>query len=66
MTGAWTSCATIVLEVGKINLKCAWRFLDRANTETYGNPVPTQVPLTVEKGPFIIISSMIYTIKTAP
>mgnify|MGYP000199388385 CR=1 FL=1 len=45
----------IVLEVGEINLKCM-ALLDRANTETYGNPVPTQVPLTVEKGPFIVIS----------
>ena len=30
--------------------------LDKANTETYGNPVPTEVSLTVEKGPFIVIS----------
>lgn len=45
----------IVLEVGEINLKCM-ALLDRANTESYGNPVPTQVPLTVEKGPFIVIS----------
>ena len=45
----------IVMEVGEINLKCM-ALLDKANTETYGNPVPTEVPLTVEKGPFIIIS----------
>ncbi|MDP4109961.1 MAG: hydroxylamine reductase, partial [Bacillota bacterium] len=45
----------IVLEVGRINLKCM-ELLDRANTETYGNPVPTAVPLTVEKGPFIVIT----------
>ncbi len=45
----------IVLEVGEINLKCM-TLLDKANTETYGNPVPTEVSLTVEKGPFIIIS----------
>lgn len=45
----------IVLEVGEINLKCM-ALLDKANTETYGNPVPTEVSLTVEKGPFIIIS----------
>jgi hydroxylamine reductase len=30
--------------------------LDRANTETYGTPVPTTVPLTIEKGPFIVIT----------
>ena len=45
----------IVMEVGEKNLKCM-ALLDRANTETYGNPVPTQVSLTVEKGPFIVIS----------
>ncbi len=45
----------IVLEVGEINLKCM-ALLDRANTETYGNPVPTEVSLTVEKGPFIVIT----------
>lgn len=45
----------IVMEVGEVNLKCM-ALLDRANTETYGNPVPTEVTLTVEKGPFIIIS----------
>ncbi len=45
----------IVMKVGEINLKCM-ALLDKANTETYGNPVPTEVPLTVEKGPFIVIS----------
>ena len=38
----------LVLEVGEKNLACM-ALLDRANTETFGNPVPTQVPLTVEK-----------------
>ena len=45
----------IVMEVGEKNLRCM-ALLDRANTETYGTPVPTTVPLTVEKGPFIVIS----------
>lgn len=45
----------IVLEVGEVNLKCM-ELLDKANTETYGTPVPTKVPMTVEKGPFIVIS----------
>ncbi|MBQ8599241.1 MAG: hydroxylamine reductase, partial [Oscillospiraceae bacterium] len=45
----------IVMEVGEVNLKCM-ALLDRANTETYGNPVPTEVSLTVEPGPFIVIS----------
>ena len=45
----------VVLEVGEVNLKCM-ELLDRANTETFGNPKPTKVTLTVEKGPFIIIT----------
>lgn len=45
----------VVLEVGEVNLKCM-ALLDRANTETFGNPVPVTVPLTVEKGPFIVIT----------
>ena len=51
-------CSTllpIVMEVGEKNLKCM-ALLDKANTETYGTPVPVTVPLTVEKGPFIVIS----------
>lgn len=45
----------IVLKVGEINLK-VMALLDEANTGTYGNPVPTEVTLTVEKGPFIVIT----------
>ncbi len=45
----------IVMEVGKHNLTCM-ELLDRANTETFGTPSPTTVPLKVEKGPFIVIS----------
>lgn len=45
----------IVMQTGEINLKCM-ALLDKANTETYGNPKPTNVTLTVEKGPFIVIS----------
>lgn len=45
----------IVLEIGKVNLRCM-ELLDQANTTTYGTPVPTTVPLTIEKGPFIIIT----------
>lgn len=44
-----------VMKVGEINLKCM-AFLDKANTETYGHPVPTEVSLAVEKGSFIVIS----------
>lgn len=46
---------SIVMQTGEINLKCM-ALLDKANTETYGNPEPTSVSLTVEKGPFIVIS----------
>ena len=46
---------SLVMETGRVNLKCM-ELLDRANTETYGTPVPTTVPLTVEKGPFIVVS----------
>ena len=45
----------IVLEVGEVNLRCM-AMLDRANTETFGHPEPTAVSLTVEKGPFIVIT----------
>lgn len=45
----------LVMECGKVNLECM-ELLDTANTETYGTPVPTTVSLTIEKGPFIVIS----------
>ena len=45
----------VVLEVGEVNLKCM-ALLNKANTETFGDPVPTEVSLAVEKGPFIVIS----------
>ena len=45
----------IVMEVGEKNLKCM-ALLDKANTESYGTPAPVAVPLTVEKGPFVVIS----------
>jgi len=46
---------TLLMEFGGINLKCM-ALLDAANTGAYGNPVPTEVPLTVEKGPFIVVT----------
>lgn len=45
----------LVLEAGSVNLKCM-ELLDRANTGTYGTPAPTTVPLTAQKGPFIVVS----------
>lgn len=46
---------SLVLKTGEVNVKCL-EMLDAANTEAYGNPVPTKVPLTIEKGPFIVVS----------
>jgi len=45
----------LVMECGQVNLKCM-ELLDVANTETYGNPVPTKISTNIEKGPFIVIS----------
>ncbi|MFP4474639.1 MAG: hydroxylamine reductase [Desulfatibacillaceae bacterium] len=45
----------LVLKCGEINLK-TMELLDAANTETYGHPVPTQVPLGHKKGKAILVS----------
>ncbi len=45
----------VVLKTGEVNYACM-RLLDQANTETYGDPTPVEVPLTIEKGPFIVVS----------
>ena len=45
----------VVMKVGEINFKCMG-LLDTANTKSYGNPVPTEVSLTIEKGPFIVVT----------
>ncbi len=45
----------LVLKTGEVNLACM-KLLDAANTETYGDPTPIEVPLTIEKGPFIVVS----------
>lgn len=46
---------TLVLKTGEINLKCM-ELLDKANTQTYGNPTPTKVSTNIEKGPFIVVT----------
>ncbi len=51
-TAEWLA---LLQEFGMINLRCM-EVLDEANTSTYGHPVPTKVPMLVEKGPFIVIS----------
>jgi len=45
----------MIQRCGEINLR-AMELLDKANTETYGNPVPTQVPLGAKKGKAILVS----------
>ena len=45
----------LLMEFGQVNLTCM-ALLDAANTETYGHPVPAQVPTVIEKGPFIVVS----------
>lgn len=46
---------TLVLKTGEVNYRCM-ELLDEANTQCYGTPVPVEVPLTIEKGPFIVVS----------
>lgn len=45
----------LALRLGEINLRCM-ELLDRANTECYGIPSPAEVSMTVEKGPFIVVT----------
>ncbi|MBP7402264.1 MAG: hydroxylamine reductase [Clostridia bacterium] len=50
--GAWLD---LLMEFGQVNLACM-KLLDAANTGAYGTPTPVKVPLTIEKGPFIVIT----------
>ncbi|MBO9997610.1 MAG: hydroxylamine reductase [Cyanobacteria bacterium SID2] len=45
----------IALKLGEINL-VTMEILDAANTETYGHPIPTEVPITPRRGKAILIS----------
>src|SRR5665647_937236 len=45
----------LALKCGEINIR-AMELLDAGNTETYGHPVPTQVPLGHRKGKAILVS----------
>ena len=45
----------LTLKTGEINLKCM-ELLDKANTETYGQPIPTKVSTEIEPGPFIVVT----------
>lgn len=46
---------SLLLKTGEINLKCM-ELLDKANTETFGNPEPTTITKNIEKGAFIVVS----------
>jgi hydroxylamine reductase len=48
----WISLA---LKCGEINLR-AMELLDAGNTETYGHPTPTKIPLGTKKGKAILVS----------
>jgi hydroxylamine reductase len=43
------------LKCGEVNIR-AMELLDAGNTETYGHPVPTKVPLGAKKGKAILVS----------
>jgi hydroxylamine reductase len=45
----------LVFKCGEINIR-AMEILDAGNTETYGHPVPTKVPLGHKKGKAILVS----------
>jgi hydroxylamine reductase len=45
----------LLMEFGGVNLQCM-AMLDEANTESFGNPIPAQVSLKIEKGPFIVVT----------
>ncbi len=48
----WVS---LLMEFGQVNLACM-ALLDGANVGRFGSPAPTSVPLSVEPGPFIVIT----------
>ena len=45
----------LVMKCGEINIR-AMELLDAGNTETYGHPVPTKIPLGAKKGKAILVS----------
>jgi hydroxylamine reductase len=46
---------SLALKCGEINIR-AMELLDAGNTETYGHPIPTKVPLGAKKGKAILVS----------
>lgn len=45
----------LIMELGQVNLECM-ALLDEAHTSTFGHPVPVEVSMKVEKGPFIVVT----------
>jgi hydroxylamine reductase len=45
----------LVFKCGEVNIR-AMELLDAGNTETYGHPVPTSVPLGAKKGKALLVS----------
>ena len=45
----------LITEFGQVNYRCM-ALLDRANTETFGQPEPTRVNTDIKHGPFIVVS----------
>ena len=50
-----TDFVDLALKCGEVNIR-AMELLDKGNTEAYGHPLPTKVPLGVRKGKAIIVS----------
>ena len=50
-----TKLFVLVEETGQMAYR-VMELLDTANTGAFGDPEPVEVPLTIEKGPFIVIS----------
>ncbi len=53
--GTMMSLLPLALKVGEVNY-FVMEMLDEANTSAFGNPEPTTVTYTVEKGPFIVVT----------
>lgn len=51
----------VVLETGRAGLD-TMKLLDEANTGIYGNPEPVEIDLSIEKGPFIVVSGHDYLV----
>ncbi len=49
------ACVELCLKCGEVNIR-AMELLDAGNTEHYGHPVPTKVPLGHRKGKAILVS----------